>query len=93
MLAQIILIASLPSMFCAGCATFLAYKERKQWVWFAGLSVLAGVGGVAVLNMIGLVAAHQPLIGQRVRHGLLSLGHPSESPARGKRGFLMGMSV
>jgi len=39
---------------CAGCATFLAYKERKQWVWSAGLSVLAGVGGVAVLNMIGL---------------------------------------
>jgi hypothetical protein len=25
------------------CATFLAYKERRQWVWFAGLSVLAGV--------------------------------------------------
>ena len=54
MLAQVLLIASLPSMFCAGCATFLAYKERKQWVWFAALSVLAGVGGITVLNMIGL---------------------------------------
>jgi hypothetical protein len=54
MLAQVILIASLPSMFCAGCATFLAYKERKQWIWFAGLSVLAGIGGITVLNMIGL---------------------------------------
>ena len=54
MLAQIILIASLPSMFCAGCAAFLAYKERKQWPWFAGLSVLAGMGGITVLNMIGL---------------------------------------
>ena len=51
MLAQVLLIASLPSMFCAGCATFLAYKERKQWVW---LSVLAGVGGITVLDMIGL---------------------------------------
>jgi hypothetical protein len=53
MLAQVILIASLPSMFCAGCATFLAYREREQWVWFAALSVLAGVGGIAALN-IGL---------------------------------------
>ena len=32
MLAQIILIASLPSMLCVGCAAFLAYKERRQWV-------------------------------------------------------------
>jgi len=54
MLAQVLLIASLLSMFCAGCATFLAYKDRKQWVWFAGLSVHAGVGGITVLNMIGL---------------------------------------
>ncbi|CAN7293588.1 hypothetical protein LJR220_001475 [Bradyrhizobium sp. LjRoot220] len=53
MLAQVILIASLPSMFCAGCTAFLAYKERKQWVWFAGLSVLAGIGGISALN-IGL---------------------------------------
>jgi len=30
MLAQVLLIATLPSMFCAGCATFLAYKERKH---------------------------------------------------------------
>lgn len=48
MLAQVILIASLPSMFCAGCAAFLAYKERKQWVWFAGLSVLAGIGALNI---------------------------------------------
>lgn len=54
MLAQVLLIATLPSMFCAGCATFLAYKERKQWVWFAGLSILAGIGGITILNMIGL---------------------------------------
>jgi hypothetical protein len=54
MLAPVLLIAILPSMFCAGCATFLAYKERKQWVWCAGLSVLAGVGGITALNMIGL---------------------------------------
>lgn len=54
MLVQVIFIATVPSMFCAGCAALLAYKERKQWVWFAALSVLAGVGGVMILNMIGL---------------------------------------
>jgi len=54
MLAQVLVIASLPSMFCVGCATFLAYKERKQWVWFAGLSVLSGAGAFGVLNMIQL---------------------------------------
>ena len=54
MLAQVLLIASLPAIFCIGCATVLAYTERPQWVWFAGLSVLAGVGGITVLNMVGL---------------------------------------
>jgi len=54
MLVQVLLVASLPSVFCAGCAAFLAYKERKQWIWFAGLSVLAGMGSITVLNMIGL---------------------------------------
>jgi hypothetical protein len=54
MLAQVLLIAGLPSMFCAGCATFLACKERKQRIWFAGLSVLAGFGGITVLNMVQL---------------------------------------
>ena len=54
MLVQTILIANLPSMLCVGCAAFLAYKERKQWIWFAVLSLPAGVGGVTVLNMIGL---------------------------------------
>jgi hypothetical protein len=54
MLALVLLSASLPSIFCAGCATFLAYRERRQWVWFAGLSVLAGIGAIAVLQMIQL---------------------------------------
>ena len=54
MLAQVLLIASLPSIFCVGCATFLAYKERRQWVWFAGLSVLAGIGAIGILQMIQL---------------------------------------
>ena len=39
MLAQVLLIASLPAIFRVGCATFLAYKERRQRIWFAGLSV------------------------------------------------------
>ena len=54
MLALVLLSASLPSIFCAGCATFLAYRERRQWVWFAGLSVLAGIGAIGVLQMIQL---------------------------------------
>ena len=54
MVAQVLLIASLPSIFCVGCATFLAYKERPQWVWFAGLSVLAGFGAIVVLQMVQL---------------------------------------
>ena len=54
MLALVLLSASLPSIFSAGCATFLAYRERRQWVWFAGLSVLAGIGAIAVLQMIQL---------------------------------------
>lgn len=60
MLALVLLSASVPSMFCAACATFLVYKERSQWVWFAGLSVLAGLGGIMVLGNIGLwrMAAH-----------------------------------
>ena len=60
MLALVLLSASLPSMFCAGCATFLSTRNASRWVWFAGLSVLTGVGGIMVLNNIGLwrMAAH-----------------------------------
>ena len=54
MLALVLLMASLPSMFCIGCATFLAYKERGQWVWFAALSVVAGFGAIGVLQMMQL---------------------------------------
>ena len=49
MLAQVLLIASLPSIFCVGCAAFLAYKQRPQWVWFAGLSVLTGLGAICAI--------------------------------------------
>lgn len=52
MIALIVFCASLPAIFCVGCAAFLAFKERKQWVWFAGLSVLAGIGGLTVVNMM-----------------------------------------
>ena len=30
----------------------LAYKERPQWVWFAGLAVLAGIGGLLTLGVV-----------------------------------------
>ena len=59
MLAWILLVASVPTIVCAICSAFLAYKERPQWVWFAGLAVLADIGGLVTL---GVVQAHQ-LIG------------------------------
>ena len=52
MLPKVLMILSMPTMFCAGCAMFLVYRERKQWVWFAGLSVVSGVGAISVLHMI-----------------------------------------
>ncbi|MEH2508596.1 hypothetical protein V1290_007407 [Bradyrhizobium sp. AZCC 1578] len=33
-------------------APFLAYKEGPQWVWFAGLAVLAGIGGLLTLGVV-----------------------------------------
>jgi len=35
-----------------GLLAFLAYKERPQWVWFAGLAVLAGIGGLLTLGVV-----------------------------------------
>jgi hypothetical protein len=34
------------------CSAFLAYKERPQWIWFAGLAVLAGIGGLLTLGIV-----------------------------------------
>jgi hypothetical protein len=51
---KVLLIASLPPLFCVGCAALLTYRERKQWIWFAGLSILYGGGALAILNMIQL---------------------------------------
>jgi hypothetical protein len=47
MVALVLLAANMPAMICAVCSTFLACKERSQWVWFAALAVLAGFGGHA----------------------------------------------
>jgi hypothetical protein len=60
MLPLVVFAASLPAMFFAGCAAFLIYKERRQWVWFAGLSAAAGAGAIGVLQMAQLwrLAAH-----------------------------------
>ena len=44
------LVASTPTMACAICSAFLAYKERPQWVWFAALAVLAEIGGLVMLS-------------------------------------------
>ncbi|MCK1389555.1 hypothetical protein [Bradyrhizobium sp. 1] len=52
MLPTLILCTTLPSMFAVGCAALLALKDRKQWVWFAGLAVLAGIAGLVTLGIL-----------------------------------------
>jgi hypothetical protein len=53
MLAWIVFAATAPSLLCLGSSAWLAYKERPQWVWFAGLAIIAGIGGVQMLSTIG----------------------------------------
>jgi hypothetical protein len=52
MLAWVLLVANMPTIVCTICSAFLAYKERPQWVWFAGLAVLAGIGGLLTLSVV-----------------------------------------
>jgi hypothetical protein len=52
MLALVLLVATTPTMVCAICSAFLAYKERPQWIWFAGLAVLAEIGGLVMLSAV-----------------------------------------
>ena len=52
MLAWILLVASAPTIVCAICSAFLAYKERPQWLWFAVLAVFAEIGGVVMLRAV-----------------------------------------
>ena len=52
MLAWALLVANMPTIVCTICSAFLAYKERPQWVWFAGLAVLAGIGGLLTLSVV-----------------------------------------
>ena len=52
MLAWVLLVANMPTIVCTICSAFLAYKERPQWVWFAGLAVLAEIGGVVMLRAV-----------------------------------------
>jgi hypothetical protein len=52
MLAWVLLVANAPTIVCTICAAFLAYKERPQWVWFAGLAVLAAIGGLMMLSLV-----------------------------------------
>jgi hypothetical protein len=42
----------LPTIVRTICFTFLAYKERPQWIWFAGLAVLAGIGSFLTLGVV-----------------------------------------
>jgi hypothetical protein len=52
MLAWVLLVANMPTIVCTICSAFLAYKERPQWVWFSGLAVLAGIGGLLTLSVV-----------------------------------------
>jgi hypothetical protein len=52
MLAWALLVANMPTIVCTICSAFLAYKERPQWVWFAALAVLAGIGGLLTLGVV-----------------------------------------
>jgi hypothetical protein len=60
MLAWIVLAATAPALLCLGASAFLAYKERSQWIWFAAFALVAGYGGLAMLQTIGVwrLAAH-----------------------------------
>ena len=40
------LVANMPTIVCTICSAFLAYKERPQWVWFAGIGGLLTLGVV-----------------------------------------------
>lgn len=52
MLAWVLLVANMPTIVCTICSAFLACKERPQWVRFAGLAVLAGIGGLLTLDVM-----------------------------------------
>jgi len=52
MLAWIVFAATAPSLLCLGSAAWLAYKEKLQWMWFAGLAIVVGVGGIQMLATI-----------------------------------------
>jgi len=52
MLALVLLVATTPTMVCAICSAFLAYKERPHWIGFAGLAVLAEIGGLVMLSAV-----------------------------------------
>jgi len=51
MWAWIVFAATAPSLLCLGAA-WLAYKEKSQWMWFAGLAIVVGVGGIQMLATI-----------------------------------------
>ena len=53
MLAWIVLAATTPARLCLGASAFLAYKDKAQWIWFAAFSLVAGFGGLTVLQTIG----------------------------------------
>ncbi|KRR09547.1 hypothetical protein CQ12_13745 [Bradyrhizobium jicamae] len=70
MLAWVLLVANMPTIVCTICSAFLAYKEKPQWGWFAGLAVLAGIGGLLTLRVVHaqqLVLCHRLLRTHRRR--------------------------
>lgn len=60
MLAWIVLAATAPALLCLGASAYLAYKDKYQWIWFAAFALVAGFGGLTMLQTIGAwrIAAH-----------------------------------
>lgn len=52
MLAWVLLVVNMPTVVCTICSAFLAYKERPQWIWFAGMAVLARIAGLLALGVV-----------------------------------------
>ena len=78
MLAWVLLVANMPTIVCTICSAFLAYKERPQWVWFAGLAVLAGIGGLLTLGVVP-PTARMAVVNERRLDGQLIRGARSVS--------------
>jgi hypothetical protein len=52
MVVLLVLCASLPAMLCMASSALLALRDRRQWIWFAALSIFASIGDFLVVDMM-----------------------------------------